>query len=122
MCKGPGVGVDLCAVGRMAPQLEKEHFLSRCFTPDEIAYIRSRGANAAQTLAGFWAAKEAVLKALGVGIIAPMTEVEISHDEHGAPVCTLHGSTAALAEGARPQLSIAHEGDMAIAFCVLREG
>ena len=73
MCKG--LGLDLCGIARMEALLRDERFLSRYFTPAEAAYVRSKGAGAAQTLAGLYAAKEAVLKALGVGIALPLREV-----------------------------------------------
>lgn len=118
MCKIRGVGVDLCAISRMADQLEHVSFMNRCFTPQEQAYIRSRGRMAAASMAGLWAAKEAALKALGLGITIPLTDVEITHTEAGQPQYLLHGKAAALSHNSSMQLSISHEGDMAAAFCV----
>ena len=63
-----GIGLDICGIARMAQQLDNTHFLQRILTKEEIAYLRSRGASAADTLAGLYAAKEAVVKALGCGI------------------------------------------------------
>jgi len=63
MCKG--LGLDLCEIARMETLLENQHFLERYFGEEEISYIRSKGRNAAQTLAGIFAAKEALAKALG---------------------------------------------------------
>ena len=113
-----GVGVDLCAVSRMEEQLEKEHFLSRCFTQGEIEYIRSRGRAGAASMAGIFAAKEAVCKALGTGIAFPLTDIEVQHTPSGQPVIHLSGRAADLAENGSMQLSISHEGDMAAAFVV----
>ena len=69
MCKG--LGLDLCGISRMEALLRDERFLNRYFTPAETAYVHAKGAGAAQTLAGLYAAKEAVLKAMGVGIALP---------------------------------------------------
>ena len=64
MCKG--LGLDLCGISRMEALLRDERFLNRYFTPAETAYVHATGAGAAQTLAGLYAAKEAVLKAMGI--------------------------------------------------------
>ena len=93
-------------------------FLARFFTVQEADYIRSRGQQAAQSLAGIWAAKEAVLKALGTGIAFPLREVEIDHTEAGQPVVRLHGKAAEAAGESIFLVSITHEGGMAAAVAV----
>lgn len=113
-----GVGIDLCGIERMRANLEKDSFLNRCFTEDEIGYIRSRGAMAADSLAGLWAAKEAVVKALGCGLSVSLKDIRISHSENGQPLCTLSGAALLLSEGGSLHISITHEGDMASAICV----
>ncbi|MGN0779048.1 MAG: holo-ACP synthase [Aristaeellaceae bacterium] len=115
MCKG--LGLDLCAVSRMEPLLADDRFLTRCFTGEEAAYIRSRGAVAAQSMAGIWAAKEALLKATGRGLSLPLREIEVCHDPAGQPGYRLHGSAAQALSGTF-LLSITHEGDMAAAVCL----
>ena len=45
-----GIGLDICGIARMAQQLDNTHFLQRILTKEEIAYLRSRGASAADTL------------------------------------------------------------------------
>ncbi len=112
-------GLDLCQVSRMEALCGNAHFLERVFTEEERAYARSRGVCQAAALAGMWAAKEALLKALGTGIAFPMTDVEIRHEAQGAPVYALHGAVAEMCRGALPSLSVTHEGDMAAAVCVL---
>lgn len=113
-----GIGIDLCGIARMEKQLDKEHFLRRCLTEAEITYVRSKGRNAAASLAGIFAAKEAVCKALGTGIAFPLTEIEVQHTEAGQPVAVLSGRVAELAGGGDVKLSITHEGDTAAAFAV----
>jgi holo-[acyl-carrier protein] synthase len=63
-----GAGVDIIAVERMEKTLRNDEYdiISSAFTQDEIAYCRSKK-NDAETYAGFFAAKEAFLKALGTG-------------------------------------------------------
>ena len=118
MCKVLGVGVDLCAISRMQEQLTHEHFMARCFTAQEQAYIAARSRRAADSAAGLWAAKEAALKALGVGIVLPLTDVEIVHTDKGQPQYALHGKALDMVQDGSMALSISHEGNMAIAFCV----
>ena len=119
MCKPLGLGIDLCEISRMEKLLADDRFLSRYFTQQEAEYIRSRGALAAQSMAGIWAAKEAALKAMGTGIRFSMKDVEILHDEMGAPVCRLHGAAAGMGGC---MVSITHEGGIAAAVCVLISG
>ncbi len=116
MCKVRGVGIDLCGVGRMQELLDADHSLRRMFTQEEEAYIRSRGASAAQTMAGMFAAKEAVLKALGTGLTLPMTDIVITRTDLGQPLCTLMGKAAAA--GGCVLISISHEGDTAAGIAV----
>lgn len=110
-----GVGVDLCAVSRMEALLQDDRFLDRFFTPGEKEYIRSKGKGAAQTMAGIFAAKEAALKAMGTGITIPLQAVEVTHTPAGAPEVSVHVEKSP----GTFHLSIAHEGDMAVAFAVL---
>lgn len=111
-----GVGVDLCEIARMQALLDEGRSLRRMFTGEEQAYIQSKGATAAQTMAGLFAAKEAVLKAIGTGMTIPLTDVVITHTALGQPQVTLTGKAAEL--GGRIHLSITHEGGMAAAFAV----
>ena len=117
MCNVRGIGLDLCQVDRMRDQLEGR-LIDRCFTEAEAAYIRSRSAKAAESMAGIWAAKEAVLKALGTGIAFPLQEVEVCHTDAGQPVVRLHGRTAEAAQGGSFLVSITHEGGMAAAVAI----
>lgn len=112
-----GLGLDLCEIDRMRARLD-DRFLERYFTRQEADYIRSRGATAAQSMAGIWAAKEAVMKALGTGIAFPLKEVEVCHTEKGQPTIALHGRAAEWAEGGSFLLSITHDGGMAAAVAL----
>lgn len=119
MCKG--IGLDLCEIARMEKRLEDDRFLQRYFTDTEIGYIRSKGRGAAQTMAGIFAAKEALSKALGTGIVFDLREITVSHDELGKPVYELTGKACEAGGGDKFWLSITHEGGMAAAVCI-REG
>lgn len=118
MCRVLGVGIDLCDISRMEKTLKDDRFLKRYFTPEESAYIRSRGLGAGQTMAGIFAAKEAFLKAVGCGLAFPLQEVEVCHTDLGQPIYRLTGQAAQAIHGGQVLLSITHEGLMAAAVCI----
>ena len=113
-----GLGLDLCGIARMEKLLADDRFLNRYFTEDEIGYIRSKGKGAAQTMAGIYAAKEALAKALGTGITFDLREISVLHDEAGKPGYALSGTAAGMAGGDRFWLSVSHEEGTAAAVCV----
>lgn len=117
-------GIDIVGVSRIA-ELRVEHgerFMDRCFTAGEQAYCLERR-RAEEHLAGRFAAKEAVLKALGLGLRGGMhwTDVEVTRDESGAPGVLLHGRAAEVA-GERGigswLLSISHTSTHAMASVI----
>ena len=81
-----GIGVDLCEVDRMRAALERTPTLrDRVFTDDEQAYC-DRRRDPTERYAARFAAKEAVLKAMGVGLGAcKWREIEVVRAESGAP-------------------------------------
>ena len=84
-----GIGIDLIEIDRIAASLRRwPKFAERCFTPDEAAYCASR-AFPPQHFAARFAAKEAVGKALGIGMTR-WREVEVVRGR-GAPTIRLHG-------------------------------
>jgi holo-[acyl-carrier protein] synthase len=88
-----GVGIDLIEIDRIAQALERRpRFAERCFTPAEAAYCQSR-AFPAQHFAARFAAKEAVGKALGIGMTR-WREVEVVRGPAGAPGVVLTGRYA----------------------------
>jgi holo-[acyl-carrier protein] synthase len=126
-----GVGVDAVSVERFRRLLERRpRFAARCFTEGEQSDA-SCSADPAQSLAARFAAKEAVMKALGTGIGAfALTDVEVRRTggkdaTRNAPFLLLHGSAAELAGthgAARFHLSLTHTDDTAIAFVVAELG
>ena len=113
-----GLVLDLCEISRMEKLSADERFLNRYFNEGEIGYIRSKGKSAAQTMAGIYAAKEALAKALGTGITFDLKEISIFHDEAGMPAYSLSGKAKKMGEGDRFFLSITHDGGIAAAVCV----
>lgn len=122
-----GIGTDIVSVPRIERLCARwgARFLNRIYTPAEQAYCEKKADRAAH-LAGRFAAKEAVLKALGTGRIgAGFTDVEILNDGSGRPHVFLRGRAAytAQAKGVRRvYVSIAHEGRTAVAFAVAEGG
>lgn len=114
-----GVGIDLIEIDRIAAALARRpRFAERCFTPDEAAYCASR-AYPPQHYAARFAAKEAVGKALGVGMTR-WREVEVVRGR-GAPTVALHGryrERAAALGVTRISLSLTHSRGMAAAVAV----
>lgn len=114
-----GVGLDLADIERIEKAIQKPHFLERIFSEEERAAIAQKGA---QTAAGYWAAKEAVAKALGTGFIGfCMWDISIHNDELGKPAAVLHrGALAKLNElGGTLTISITHSGGFAAAVAIL---
>jgi holo-[acyl-carrier protein] synthase len=107
-----GLGVDVVDITRFRAVLRRRPAIAgRLFSPDELAYAASL-ANPAATLAGRFGAKEAVMKALGVGIGAvDWTDVTVLRHASGAPSLVVRGRAAALAASrgvASWQVSISH--------------
>lgn len=120
-----GLGVDLARASRFARLLaeQKESVLARLFTAQERAYALGMK-DPAPHLAARFAAKEAFLKALGLGLRCGMSwqEIEVVRDELGAPSLRLCGQAERLAAERRAttiHLSYSHEGDYAMATVIL---
>lgn len=93
-----GVGTDIVDVGRVRTVVGRTPgVVTRVFTDAEVAWA-TQARDPAQRLAARFAAKEAVLKALGVGLGAtPLTCIEVVRADSGAPSVVLHGTAAELA-------------------------
>ncbi|HOJ19977.1 MAG TPA: holo-ACP synthase [Armatimonadota bacterium] len=101
-----GLGTDIIEIARIEAAMNRSPaFSKRLFTEAEVSYCSARG-RPAQHFAGRFAAKEAVIKALGRAV--PWREIEILNDERGKPVCTLHGKAREIAAGRRVLVSISH--------------
>ena len=117
-----GIGTDLVELDRFRLALARTPGLvDRLFSPDEQAYARQRR-DPTERFAARFAAKEAVLKALGVGLWRlPLREIEVVRAESGAPSLVLHGRAAELATecGVREwRLTLTHTATMASATAV----
>ena len=109
-----GVGIDLIEIERVERALERRPRLAeRLFTPAELSYARGR-ARPGQHLAARFAAKEAVIKALGQGL--PMRQIEVVSGE--PPQLQLHGRAAEVAGDTEIAISLTHSNDTAAAVAV----
>ena len=117
----PGItelGIDIIKVERIRASLERfgSRFTQRVLTPSEQRYVRDRP----ETMAGRWAAKEAVSKVLGLGVRGiGWRDIEIERLPTGQPAVRLHGRAQIRAEQlgmGRIAVTISHEADYAVAM------
>lgn len=119
-----GAGTDIVSVARLGRSLARgPGFAEEVFTPLERHYCDQRP-NAVQHYAARFAAKEAFLKAVGVGLFGGILlhDIEVVRDEAGPPRLSLGPTAAAALEQAgatRSHLSLSHERDYAIALVVI---
>jgi holo-[acyl-carrier protein] synthase len=96
-----GIGTDIVECLRIAQMIERhgELFITRVYTPYEIKYCQSRR-QATQHFAGRWAAKEAILKALGTGWRRGISwrDIEVRNEPGGRPVVALRGGAREVVE------------------------
>jgi holo-[acyl-carrier protein] synthase len=116
-----GLGVDIAEVDRISEAIARhgQKFLERIYTPAEIAYC-NRHRNRAERFAGRFAAKEAVMKALGTGWSNGVrwVDLEVTRLPTGQPTIVLHGAAREIGERLglrRASLSITHSGNTALA-------
>lgn len=113
-------GVDLIEIDRVARAIERwgERFIRRVYTDGEAAYCHGRP----ERFAGRFAAKEAVSKALGVGIRRlRWRDIEILPQRSGKPIVSLYGRAEEVAHAQGVvglEVSISHSRTDAIAFVV----
>jgi holo-[acyl-carrier protein] synthase len=112
------LGIDIIKVERIRAALDRfgPRFSRRVLTEAEQRYVRGRP----ETMAGRWAAKEAVSKVLGLGVRGiGWRDIEIERLPTGQPAVRLHGRAATRAEQlemGRIAVSITHESDYAVAI------
>lgn len=116
------LGSDICSVKRIEKIYQRygEQFLDRILTPEEKAYVLSSPKNSTCRLAARFAAKEAVAKALGIGLSGiSFQEIEIGRKDSGKPLVNLHGKARCLAQELginHFEITLSHESEYAIAF------
>lgn len=122
-----GIGTDIIEIDRIKLKLDKnENFIKKLFTEEEIRYFNKRKLNP-EVIAGNFAAKEAVSKALGTGIRGfSFKDIEILRDKLGKPIVTLHNEAKKIANeicsefnNYKIHISISHSKENAIAYSIV---
>lgn len=120
-----GLGMDFCQIDRMEKNIQKEHFCRGVFGTAEWAALEKLPPHRrAESAAACFAAKEAFLKAAGVGLGGfALTELQALRKESGAPYYQLSGRAAewVTENGLTPWLTLTHEGGMAGAVAILEK-
>jgi holo-[acyl-carrier protein] synthase len=120
-----GLGVDICEIARMERALARHPTMrERVFTPEEIAYCDSK-ARPAESYAARFAAREAVIKALGGYRGRRWQDISVARHPSGAPAVRLAGNAKARADALgieRVLITFTHEKTSAVAFAVAVAG
>ena len=113
-----GIGTDIIEINRVAKACEKENFIKKVYTDDEIIMSGSR----VFMLADNFAVKEAVSKAFGTGVRKfKLRDIEVLRDELGKPYVNLYNGAKKIADECGIDsifVSISNTKDTSVAFCV----
>ena len=112
------IGIDVISINRIETFIEKhkERALKRYLSPSEISLVKYP-----KTAAGFWAAKEAISKALGCGIGKELSfhDIIITKTAKGAPKAELSQKAKEAHRVSEISISITHDSGLAIAVCAI---
>lgn len=118
-------GVDIIEIDRLRKSIEDlQGFRDRVFTEGEISYCEKRSRAKYESYAARFAAKEAVLKALGTGLSDGLEwkQIEVLNDEKGKPYVLLYQKvleTFNTMGGKSIDISLSHSGELAVAYAVI---
>lgn len=120
-----GIGIDIVYVPSFSKKLENPAFIERVFSAQEIAYC-SEFNKSSERFAGKFAAKEAFMKAIGLGIQQEIwfSQIEISNNQAGAPILNLYGKAHKICTDKQIEsihLSISHNQNSAVAIVILEK-
>ena len=120
-----GVGIDLVKIARMKQVVERwgQRFLERVFTKGEIAYCYEKK-EPYLSLAVRFAAKEALIKAMGSTVPVSLTDIEVMNIETGKPLLKIQGKLEDYFKEKsiiKIHLSLSHEHEYGIACVVLEQ-
>ncbi|HRK56927.1 MAG TPA: holo-ACP synthase [Burkholderiaceae bacterium] len=126
-----GIGIDLIELGRIEAAMARhgERFVQRILGPTELTRFAARHARSVRRGVAFvatrFAAKEAISKALGLGMASPMSwrAVEVVNAPSGAPMVLAHGALRAHLDerGLRLHISLTDEREIAMAYAMAEE-
>ena len=116
-----GIGTDIVKIERIKKAIKKEFFLNKCFTKKEQLQANEKE----ESFAGYFAAKEAVAKALGTGFYGfALLDIEVVKNELGMPSIYLYNNAKNVSQYSgvnRIFVSISHEKDYEIAYVILEQ-
>jgi holo-[acyl-carrier protein] synthase len=117
------VGIDLLQIGELDRLTTRPWFRRFVFADTELHQAYALGARSREFLAGRFAAKEAVLKVLGLGLFqgVPPRDIALGRADSGEPTVTLHGAArqaARLRSITDVEVSITHKGQMVAAVAI----
>lgn len=119
-----GIGTDIIEISRVGKAMRTLRFCTRFFTAEENVYFQQRNYRP-ETVAGNFAAKEAVAKAFGTGVRGfSLTDIEVLRDDLGKPVVNLKGNLAAKAGElgiSVVSVSISHCKEYAVAYALIEK-
>lgn len=125
------LGIDVVEVERVVKANKNGAIEKKILTKQEKDYLLTKSTTVVNkfserdySLAGFWAAKEAVLKALELGIIVDLKQVEICHKENGAPYVKLAKALKDkynIDKNLKFELSTSHDAGVAVSVCNVAE-
>lgn len=120
-----GIGTDIIEISRIKEAIERSSlFIERNFNQNEVEYLRSRNYRS-EHVAGRFAAKEAIAKALGTGFREfSLIDIEIDRTTLGKPIVVLKGKAKQIAQKLakgpyKIHLSISHSKENAVAYAVI---
>ncbi|NIZ19505.1 holo-ACP synthase [Entomospira culicis] len=117
------LGHDLCAISRFEPLLQREAFLRRIFGKHELLQAEARGVHASRYLAGRWAAKESLSKALGLGLFSwNLYEAELLSPltaRQKKPIWHFSGTMGEQVRLYQVESALSYEGDLASAVTLV---
>lgn len=118
-----GTGIDIVEISRIERSLKNPKFVERIFTKQEQDYCDGRKNLASSSYAVRFAAKEAVVKAFGTGMVGgTWKDIEVLCNDSGAPHVKLHGYFAYIATKRKIYnifISLSHSKDCAVAQAIL---
>lgn len=115
------IGIDIIEIDRIKTALERtKSFYRKAFTQYEREYYEKNGRKI-QTLAGFFCAKEAAVKALQTGFNGiGLQDLEIRHTPSGSPYLVFLGKAKELLKDRTVEVSISHSQNYAVAVCLIK--
>ena len=116
------IGIDIVEVERFEKHSKDDIFVQKHFNLSEVAYLSQKGVGFHQSLAGLFACKEAVLKALkiGIGKQLQLKDIEVLHDQNGAPYVLINDKIKKILKSINKteiNVSISHSNKIAISIC-----